>query len=73
MKHTPLSFFFPESFLFLSVRCTENPAGFVDGDSVSGESNDSVKEYDTVPDVSLEGDPRPELIYFIVQRLNISE
>jgi hypothetical protein len=27
----------------------------------------------TVPDVSLEGDPRPELVYFIVQRLNISD
>jgi hypothetical protein len=73
MKHTPLSFFFPERSLFLSTRCTENPAAFVDGDSISGERNDSVKEYDTVPDVSLEGDPHPELIYFIVQRLNISE
>ena len=27
-------------------------------------------DYVTVPDVSLEGDPRPELIYFIIQKLN---
>ena len=44
----------------------------MDRDSISQESHDSVKEYVTVPDVSLEGDPHPELVYFIVQRLNIS-
>ena len=37
------------------------------------ESYDSVKQSVTVPDVSLEGDPRPGLVYFIGQRLNISK
>ena len=35
MKHAPLLFFFSESSLFLSVSCTENPAGCMDGDSIS--------------------------------------
>jgi hypothetical protein len=45
----------------------------MDRDSISGESHVSETEYVTVPDVSLEGDPHPELVYFIVQGLNISE
>jgi hypothetical protein len=52
----------------------ENPDGCMDGDSISGERHDSVKhEYVTVPDFSLEGVPRPEIVYFIVQGLNITE
>jgi hypothetical protein len=46
----------------------------MDGDSISRESHVSVKqEYVTIPDVSREGDPQPELVYFITQRINISE
>ena len=45
----------------------------MDGDSISEESLDSVKQSVTVPNVSLEGDPSPEPVYFIIQRLNISE
>ena len=43
------------------------------GDSISGESHDCFKQYVMVSDVSLEGDPHPELVYLIVQGLNISE
>ena len=45
----------------------------MDGDNISGERHDYVKQYVTVPDVSLEGDPFPELIYFIIQGLNVNE
>jgi hypothetical protein len=44
MKHTPLPFFFPESSLFLSEWWTENPACCTDGDSISRQSHDSVKQ-----------------------------
>jgi hypothetical protein len=44
MKHTPPPLFFPESSLFLSARCTENPDGCMDGDSISQESHVSVKQ-----------------------------
>ena len=44
MKNTPLPYFFSERSLFLSVRCTENPAGCMDRDSISAESHNSVKQ-----------------------------
>ena len=44
----------------------------MDRESISRESHDYVKQrMFTVPDVSLEGDTRPELVYFIVRRVNI--
>jgi hypothetical protein len=67
MKYKAQPFFYPERSFFLSAPCTENPTGCIDGDSISGKSHDSVKtEYFTVPDVSLEGDPRLEFVYFIL-------
>ena len=42
MKHTPLPFF-PERYLFLSGRWTENPVGWPTSDSISRESRVSVK------------------------------
>ena len=44
IKHTPLPFYFPERYLFLSARCTENPAGFTDSNRVSRERYGSVKQ-----------------------------
>jgi hypothetical protein len=41
--YTP-AFFIPESSLLLSAQCTENPAGCMDGDSISGTRHDSVKQ-----------------------------
>jgi hypothetical protein len=73
MKHTHPPFFFPESSLFLSARCTENLAGFMDGDSISRETCLRETVYVTIPYVSLEANPHPELVYFIIQRLNIAE
>jgi hypothetical protein len=48
MKHTP-PLFFPERYLFLNERWTENPTGWTDPDSISWESHVSMKQSTVVP------------------------
>lgn len=57
---------FPFSCKFLSCPT-------MDWGNISGERWFCKTDYITVPDVALEGGPRPELVYIIVKGLNVSE
>lgn len=70
MRHTPPPLILPESYFFLSVWWMENPAGCMNGDNISGEPWPLNRVFFNL---SLNRDPRPELLYFIVQGLNFWE
>ena len=69
-----LAFLFPGEVLFSVCEMYGEPRWLNGwGQYIPRKSCFRETEYVTIPEVSLEGDTRPELIYFIFQRQNISE
>lgn len=71
MKQTPPPLLFLDNSFDRSAQCRENSAGWIAGFSTESDSHVSQEYYVTVSHVPLIGNPCPELVYLIVQRLYI--